>query len=194
MILHVCRTVCKVCQLHLRSQLQGSSPENNVLNLRQYSSLACFPKTWIVLVEGVKPGGLIINMYIVYLMEYLVKDHVAEEYVSDCPGRVIPRVCQNPKSLLRDDKMKDLAVVPCSWPILPAVKGHLQLASHTAGDRLKEHWAGFVALEFMHFLKYLPFVSLLRIENKNNHCMCLAQIHFLLREQSQRRCHRSWQN
>ena len=79
MILHVCRTVCQVCQLHLRSQLQGSSPENNVLNLRQYSSLACFPKTWIVLVEGVKPGGLINNMYIVYLMEYLVRDHVAEE-------------------------------------------------------------------------------------------------------------------
>ena len=39
---------------------------------------------------------------------------------------------------------RNLAVVPRYWPVLPAVEGHLQLASDT-GDRLKEHWAGRVS-------------------------------------------------
>ena len=179
---------CKGCRL--------KKEEKNILNLRQSSLLACFPKTWIVLEEGVKPGRLTNSMCTVYLMSKII---LQKQYVSDCPGRVIPRVCQNPKSMLKKLPSK-------RWQDEGPDGCPLQLANLASSQRSspagKPHpWPSQIALGLSCCLRIYMFSKVSsflwacwELKIKNNHCMCLAQIHFLLWEESQRRCHRSWQN
>ena len=139
------------------------------------------------------------SMYCTFNGIYFVKDHVAERtcfwlsWKSNPQGMSEPKIHDKTPALKMTRKRTwrlSLAVgqscqqskVISNWQVTPVVTVSKIIGLVVLPKNL---WV---------FLKYLSFCDPADIWKFNNHCRCLAQIHFLLRTQSQRRCHRSWQN